>query len=267
MEGANSIGCGGGSHGDEVVVAANDAGCSGGRAKVLEETVGDDYEPTQQEVEQYAEWLGIDADEDADLLWIAHQGLKTPLPKPWKPYQSSDGEIFYFNPETGLNTWDHPCDESLRALYAAELAKKRAKLARGAANSSSDTAESASVQRAVRACAPAAPAPALLRPGSGSSSQKKDFAAPPAAGAAGRATGATAAPRWVAACRGFLETWWWGCRGGTGGRGRGRSTAGSSSGNASSGRARRLLRDAARARGGLRCQSGARDPRGVCSCG
>jgi len=81
-----------------------------------------------KEIREYAEWLGIESDEDEDLLWIARRGLMTPLPKPWKPCQSSDGEIFYFNPLTGENTWDHPCDAELRDLYASERALKKARL-------------------------------------------------------------------------------------------------------------------------------------------
>ena len=34
-----------------------------------------------------AEWLGMDPLQDGDLLWIARRGLKTPLPKPWRPFE------------------------------------------------------------------------------------------------------------------------------------------------------------------------------------
>ena len=29
----------------------------------------------------------MDPKEDSDLLWIARRGLKTPLPKPWRPFE------------------------------------------------------------------------------------------------------------------------------------------------------------------------------------
>jgi len=103
-----------------------DAG-DNGKVQLLDEEVDEEYEPTQKEIQDYADWLGINADEDADLLWIARRGLTTPLPKPWRPCQSGQGEIFYFNPETGENTWDHPCDEQLRELYSQEKAKKERK--------------------------------------------------------------------------------------------------------------------------------------------
>jgi len=92
--------------------------------KLLKEEVDEDYEPTEKEIRDYAEWIGIDLVRDPDCIWIARRGLKTPLPKPWKPCESGDGEIFYFNPDSGDSTWDHPCDEQLRKLYRQERAKK-----------------------------------------------------------------------------------------------------------------------------------------------
>ena len=91
---------------------------------ILEEQMDEKYEPTQQEIKDYAEWLGI-AEGDTDLLWIARQGLKTPLPKPWRPCEASSGEIFFYNPLTGASQWDHPCDEELRQVYLKEKAKQK----------------------------------------------------------------------------------------------------------------------------------------------
>eukprot|EP00438_Fugacium_kawagutii_P017994 Skav223280 [mRNA] locus=scaffold2998:24065:33075:+ [translate_table: standard] len=93
---------------------------------ILVEQMDEKYEPTEQEIKDYAEWLGI-AEEDTELLWIARQGLKTPLPKPWRPCEASSGEIFFYNPVTGASQWDHPCDEELRQLYLQEKAKKHRK--------------------------------------------------------------------------------------------------------------------------------------------
>lgn len=100
---------------------------------VLEEEVDENYEPTQKEIEEYAEWLGMDLEADKDLMWIAKEGLKAPLPPPWKPCQTQEGEggdIFYFNFETGESVWDHPCDEHYKKVYAEEKAKKAKKVSR-----------------------------------------------------------------------------------------------------------------------------------------
>merc|ERR1711972_1051167 len=91
---------------------------------VLDEHVDPDYDPTEKEIEEYAEWLGMDLDKDEDLFWIARRGLKAPLPKPWKPCQSEDQEIFYFNFETGESVWDHPCDDHYRQMYQETKAKR-----------------------------------------------------------------------------------------------------------------------------------------------
>ena len=42
-----------------------------------------------------------DMEKDRDLFWVAEEGLKAPLPKEWKPCKSPEGEIYYFNFETG----------------------------------------------------------------------------------------------------------------------------------------------------------------------
>ena len=54
-----------------------------------------------QEILEYATWLGMDCDEDPDLLWIAKEGIKAPLPDDWKPCKSSSGSVYYFNIITG----------------------------------------------------------------------------------------------------------------------------------------------------------------------
>jgi hypothetical protein len=100
-----------------------------GGNQVLEEVVDVNYEPTEQEVKDYAEWLGMDVDVDTELLWIAREGLRAPLPAPWKPCEIIDtNEIFYFNFETGESVWDHPVDEFYKEMYRShsEEAKRKA---------------------------------------------------------------------------------------------------------------------------------------------
>ncbi|ETW01578.1 hypothetical protein H310_06224 [Aphanomyces invadans] len=89
-----------------------------GDSIVLEEEIDPNYEPTEDEVIEYAKWLGMDLDAERDLFWIAREGLKAPLPENWKPCKTTDtGEIYYFNFASGASTWDHPCDEYYRKLY------------------------------------------------------------------------------------------------------------------------------------------------------
>lgn len=80
------------------------------------------------EIEEYANYLGLDLEEDQDLLYIAREGLKAPLPPPWKPCQSKGKDIFYFNFETQESVWEHPCDkyykEKVRELKAAKSKRR-----------------------------------------------------------------------------------------------------------------------------------------------
>lgn len=85
-----------------------------------------DYEPTDKEVEDYAEWLGADVNADKDLFWIAREALKAKIPPGWKLYQRKDGsgDPFYFNSDTGESLWDHPLDAHYKQLFADEKKKK-----------------------------------------------------------------------------------------------------------------------------------------------
>ena len=53
---------------------------------ILEEEYDENYEPTQEEVQEYAQFLGIDPVNEPQFLWIARNGLKAPLPESWKPW-------------------------------------------------------------------------------------------------------------------------------------------------------------------------------------
>ena len=92
--------------------------------RVLAERPADDFEPTEEEVKNYAEWLGLDPKEDTDLMYLAKEGLKAPLKDGWKPCTNSDNEIFYFNFLTGQTSWTHPADEAYRTMVQE---KKRAR--------------------------------------------------------------------------------------------------------------------------------------------
>merc|ERR1712227_863592 len=98
---------------------------SPGESVVLEEAIDENYEPTDDEILEYARWLGMDETEDKHLFWIAREGLKAPLPENWKPCKTQDQEIYYFNFATGESVWDHPCDEYYRKTYEEEKKKPK----------------------------------------------------------------------------------------------------------------------------------------------
>jgi hypothetical protein len=82
------------------------------RILVLEET---GCKPTPGEIEDYAQFLGIDLEHERDLIWLAEEGLNVTLPPAWKACQAEQDEhIFFFNFETGASVWEHPCDDHYR---------------------------------------------------------------------------------------------------------------------------------------------------------
>lgn len=94
---------------------------------ILEEEIDENYEPTENEILEYGLWLGLTLPEDDDLLHIAKEGLKAPLPSQWKPCKTREGDIYYFNFETGASDWEHPCDGHYKQLVkeAKQLKAKR----------------------------------------------------------------------------------------------------------------------------------------------
>ena len=66
----------------------------------LEEELDENYEPTVDEIEEYAKYLGMDLANDRHLFYIAKEGLKAPLPGPWKPCKDPGENIWYYNFDT-----------------------------------------------------------------------------------------------------------------------------------------------------------------------
>lgn len=90
---------------------------AGGGIVVLEDLSAGLVEPTDDEVDEYAEWLGMDPEADAPLLWIACEGLRAPLPPAWRLCMTAEQLQFFFNFETGESQWEHPVDQQQRAKY------------------------------------------------------------------------------------------------------------------------------------------------------
>merc|ERR1712013_284846 len=88
---------------------------------VLDEEYDENYQPTQEEIYEYAQVIGIDPYKEPELLFIARQGIVAPLPAERKPCQDdTSGDIYYFNFSTGDSVWDHPCDEHFRQMAVRE---------------------------------------------------------------------------------------------------------------------------------------------------
>ncbi|CAJ1409821.1 unnamed protein product, partial [Effrenium voratum] len=93
--------------------------------QVLEQE--EEREPSEEEIKEYAEFLGLDVEKEPDLLWIAKEGVCAPVPAPWKACTENGDDVFYWNFETGESIWDHPADESYRQLLEDKRKEKAAK--------------------------------------------------------------------------------------------------------------------------------------------
>lgn len=99
-----------------------------GQQVELKEEYDPDYEPTEEDLVEYCGVLGMDPVADRDLMWLAREGLKAPLPVGWKPVKDiTSDEVYYFNYESGESIWEHPQDQRYREMYKAEKAKLQAK--------------------------------------------------------------------------------------------------------------------------------------------
>ena len=92
---------------------------------VLDGSTGEAYAPSEEEVVDYAVQLGMELPDDADLLYVALEGLQSELQAPWKPCASPEGEVYYFNFETGESLWDRPDMEVHRKQFMIAKAKAR----------------------------------------------------------------------------------------------------------------------------------------------
>ena len=86
----------------------------------------------------------MDLEEDADLLYIAEEGLKAPVPEPWKAFSNEQEEIYYTNTITNQVIFDHPLDEVYRKKF--QDAKMR-KTGGPANNFAADAANSSHIQQ------------------------------------------------------------------------------------------------------------------------
>eukprot|EP01083_Nonionella_stella_P001195 3487_1 len=93
-------------------------------SKILDEPFDPNFEPSTDQIEDYAKFMGMKLDDPVDksLLYLAREALIAPLPHPWKPCQV-DGQTYYFNFETGESLWEHPVDTYYKKMFEDE--KKR----------------------------------------------------------------------------------------------------------------------------------------------
>jgi hypothetical protein len=82
-------------------------------------------DPEELHLLEYAKFLGYVLPEDADLLWIAQEGLRASLPPNWRRCRTAKGEDYYYNLESGRTQWEHPYDEYFKLLFTLERERKK----------------------------------------------------------------------------------------------------------------------------------------------
>lgn len=102
---------------EAVSAQLNQAAVAGGLSPSALQPYNDDDPPTQEEIVEYAVYLGMDPVADKDLLYIAEWALTAPLPEGWTEHLDQEGNEFYYNSVTGVSTYEHPLDEQYRAYY------------------------------------------------------------------------------------------------------------------------------------------------------
>jgi len=94
-------------------------------AQNMSNVSGDDFEaPSAMEIIEYAKYLGMNPIYDADLLWVAAEGLTAPLPAGWAEHEDETGNLYFYNDETDESTREHPLDKHYRQTYLNEKRKK-----------------------------------------------------------------------------------------------------------------------------------------------
>eukprot|EP00954_Amorphochlora_amoebiformis_P015335 1202111-Amorphochlora_amoeboformis.AAC.2 len=84
---------------------------------------GSNWKPTEDQILQYCEFLGMDMEDDSHLKYIAADALTAPIPPPWKEYETPDGYVYYVNTVikhilvTGKSSWEHPLDGFYKQMY------------------------------------------------------------------------------------------------------------------------------------------------------
>ena len=124
-----------------------------------------------EEALEYALQLGMGMPEDHDLLWLAEECLRDPLPLAWKACVSPEGDMYYFNFENGASLWDRPDLDKHRNRLAQERARLKGRPVHGApsgdevdTDSESDDEAETDLSHEGGIKLPDKPVPALPRP-------------------------------------------------------------------------------------------------------
>merc|ERR1719424_1710449 len=140
------------------------------RLKALDElkASGTEFRSAPEDVLEYAVYLGMQLDEDKELLWIADQALQAEDPEGWSQCESPNGDLYYVNQVTMQVLWQHPLDYQYQQTY---LEQKKEIMAAGGGSAAAKSNEQS----------PATPS-GDLRGSTGANAPTGTVAAPPSDG-------------------------------------------------------------------------------------
>ena len=75
-----------------------------------------DLPELSEELISICEYLGIRVLSEQNMLWIAADALKAPLPVSWTAQKDANGRTFFYNHLTNQSKWEHPLDPHFRKL-------------------------------------------------------------------------------------------------------------------------------------------------------
>lgn len=93
---------------------------------LAEQPQDSDSEMDLEEVRQYAKYLGIDSEEDSDLLFVAKYAMEADVPPDWTACIDESGREYFCNLQTGKVQYQHPMDDEYKRMYQDLKAKKDA---------------------------------------------------------------------------------------------------------------------------------------------
>ncbi|XP_055380426.1 putative uncharacterized protein DDB_G0282133 isoform X2 [Condylostylus longicornis] len=90
---------------------------SNSNSVICEEVFFDGYQPSTDEIKDYALKIGIDPAKEPHLLYLAREGLLQALPPDWKIcYNDQLHAHYYYNVKTKITQWEHPLDDYYKEL-------------------------------------------------------------------------------------------------------------------------------------------------------
>ena len=80
-------------------------------------------EDSQEELNEFAKYLGFDLKKHSTFLHLVFEALKSPLPSGWREIKDTESDnVYFYNGQLNLSTWEHPLD-----FYYKEIIKRKIK--------------------------------------------------------------------------------------------------------------------------------------------